>query len=80
MQLSAANCRAEQARHLKLSREDPLPNRRIVAAKAADAWGQEVLRAEEREAKHPAALSKEDAEFARQFAEEADLESDPTEE
>lgn len=77
MQLTAANCRAEQARHLKRSREDALPNRRLIAAKAAEAWGVEALRAEEREGKHPAALSTQDSEIARQFAEEADAERNP---
>ena len=75
MQLSAAKCRSEQARHLERSLNDPLANRRIIAATAAEAWGLEALRAEEREAKNPTSLSKEDAEIVRQFAEEADAES-----
>lgn len=70
MQISATKCRAEKARHLERSLNDPLPNRRAIAAKAAEAWGIEELRAEEREAKHSAPLSKEDSEIARQFAEE----------
>jgi len=48
-----------------------LPNRWVIAARAAEAWGLEVLRAEEREAKHSRALSEGDTEIARQFAEEA---------
>lgn len=71
MQLSAANCRAEEARYLERSVSDPLPNRRLIAATAAEAWGNEALRAEDREADQPAVLSEEDAEFARQFAEES---------
>ena len=76
MELSAANCRAEQARHLELCLNDPLPNRRIIAARAAEAWGLEALQAEEREARHPRALSKEDSEIARQFAAEANGDRD----
>lgn len=75
MELSSAKCRSEQARHLERSLNDPLANRRIVAARAAEAWGLEALRAEEREAKNPAKLSKADAEIARQFAEEANAEN-----
>lgn len=75
MELSAANCRTEQARQLERSLNDPLPNRRVIAARAAEAWGLEALRADEREAKQPGALSKEDADIARQFAEEANGDS-----
>lgn len=72
MRMTAANCRAEQARQLDLSINDPLLNRRTIAATAAQAWGKEAARAEEREAEEPAPLSKEDAEIAREFADEAD--------
>jgi hypothetical protein len=75
VQLSAAKCRSEQVRHLERSLNDLLANRRIIAATAAEAWGLEALRAEEREAENPTSLSKEDAEIVRQFAEEADAES-----
>lgn len=75
MELSAANCRAEQARHLERSLNDPLPNRRVIAARAAEAWGLEALQAEEREAQHPRVISKEDAEIARQFAAEGNGDS-----
>nr|WP_237392368.1 hypothetical protein [Aurantiacibacter rhizosphaerae] len=73
--MSAEKCRSEQARHLERAVNDPLANRRIIAATAAEAWGLEALRAEEREAKSPTSLSKEDAEILRQFAEEANGES-----
>lgn len=75
MRLTAAQCRAEQARQLDLSVSEPLLNRRKIAVKAAAAWGEEALRAEEREAEKSTPLSKEDTEFARQFAEEANDES-----
>jgi len=72
VRLTPAKCRAEQARQLELSKTDPLLNRRNIAAKAAEAWGAEALRAEEQESESPSWLSKEDAEFAREFADEAD--------
>ena len=75
MKLNSAKCRSEQARHLEWSLNDLLTNRRIVVARAAEAWGLEALRAEEREAKKPARLSKVDAEIARIFAEEANAET-----
>ena len=75
MELSAANCRTEQARQLERSMNDLLPNRRVIAARAAEAWGLEALRADERESLHPRALSKEDSEIARQFVEEANGDS-----
>lgn len=75
MKLSAAHCLAQQACHLERSLNDPLPNRRIIAARAAVAWGLEALQAEEREAQHPRPLSKEDSEIARQFAAEANGDS-----
>ena len=77
MQLSAANCRTERDRQLEWSLNDPLPNRRMIAARAAEAWAMEALRAEEREAKPSGALSKEDAEIAREFAEEEEAERKP---
>lgn len=64
-------CRAEQARQIGLSASDPLANRRKIAATAAEAWGKEAVLADEREAKGGAPLSTEDAEIAREFAEEA---------
>ena len=70
MSLTAARCRAEQARHLKRSLEDPLFNRRKIAAQAADAWNKEALRAEEKESRPDRILSKEDAKIAQQFADE----------
>ena len=54
-----------------MSKTDPLLNRRIIAATAAEAWGKEADRADEREAKGIRHLSKEDAEIAREFADEA---------
>ena len=78
MHISAATCRAEQARQLERSLNDELPNRRVIAARAAEAWGLEALQAEKREARHPAALSEEDAEIAREFAEEKNDESKPS--
>lgn len=80
MQLSAANCRIEQDRQLERSLNDPLPNRRVIAARAAEAWGLEAVRAEEREAKQSGALSEEDTEIARQFAEEIAAQSKPSSE
>ncbi len=71
MRLTAEKCRAEQARQLDLSLNDPLPNRRRIAATAAEAWGKEAIRAEEHEADATAPLSQEDAEIAQEFAEEA---------
>lgn len=76
MTLSAAQCRSEQARHLKMSLDDPLLSRRAISLKAAAAWGLEAARADLREAKGSAILSSEDAEFARQFAEEAAISTD----
>lgn len=75
MRLTAAKCRTEQARQLDLSVSEQLANRRRIAVKAAAAWGEEALRAEEREAVKSTPLSKEDTEFARQFADEANDES-----
>lgn len=72
MRMTAAKCRAEQARQLDLSINDPLLNRRAIAATAAQAWAKEAARAEEREADQPTPLSKEDAEIAREFADEAE--------
>jgi len=50
---------------------EPLLNRRGIAATAAEAWGKEAARAEERETKGSTPLSREDADIAREFACEA---------
>lgn len=71
MQPSAATCRIELARHLEASLNDPLPNRRAIATRAADAWRIEAARAEKREAGIKDPISIQDAQFAREFAEEA---------
>ena len=71
MQPSAATCRLELARHLEASLNDPLPNRRVIATRAAAAWRLEVARAEKREAGVKDPLSAQDAQFAREFAEDA---------
>ncbi|GAA4042979.1 hypothetical protein [Parerythrobacter jejuensis] len=54
-----------------LSLTEPLRNRRNIAATAARAWEAEADRAEEREAKVSIPLSKEDADIAREFVDEA---------
>ncbi len=68
---SAATCLAEQARQLQISKTHPLLNRRNIAAKAANAWGEEALLAEERESDQRGPLSKQDAAIAKQFADDA---------
>lgn len=67
----AATCRAEQARQIEVSKNHPLSNRRIIAAKAAYAWEKEALLAEERESDGPNHLSKQDAAIAQEFADDA---------
>ena len=49
---SSTLCRAQEAYQRKRAAGTPLDNVRIVANKAADAWGQEALGAERREARH----------------------------
>ena len=49
MRPSSAHCRAQEAAQRDRAAETTLDNVRIIAEKAADAWGREALSAEERE-------------------------------
>jgi hypothetical protein len=50
MELTSAQCRDQEAIQWKRAKDEPLENVRIVALKAAIAWGQEAVVAERREA------------------------------
>jgi uncharacterized protein YheU (UPF0270 family) len=50
MQLSSAQCRAQEAIQWKRAESEPLENVRMVALRAAIAWGHEAKAAEKREA------------------------------
>lgn len=52
MYLSSALCRAQEALHVDRAASAELDNVRLIATKAAVAWGQEALSAELREARH----------------------------
>jgi hypothetical protein len=49
---SASLCRTQEAFHRDRAAAAQLENVRIIAAKAATAWGHEALAAERREARH----------------------------
>lgn len=52
MNPSASLCRSQEAFHRDRAAAAQLENVRIIAAKAANAWGHEALAAERREARH----------------------------
>lgn len=51
MELTAAQCRAQEAIQWERANSEPLENVRIVALRAAIAWGHEATAAEQREAR-----------------------------
>jgi len=51
MELTSALCRAQEAIQWERAKSEPLENVRIVALRAAIAWGQEATAAEQREAR-----------------------------
>lgn len=51
MELSSNMCRAQEAAQRVRAASAPLENVRIVAERAANAWGQEAIEAERREAR-----------------------------
>lgn len=75
MRLSAAICRAQEARQIVIAATDPLESRRKIAAMAAKSWGLEAIEAEKREGGHIDPIDKLDAEITREFADEADAET-----
>lgn len=52
MELSSTLCRAQEAVHRDRAANAPLENVRIIAGKAAIAWGLEAIAADHREARH----------------------------
>ena len=48
----ASLCRSQEAYHRARAAAAQLENVRIIAAKAANAWGHEAIAAERREARH----------------------------
>lgn len=51
MELTSDQCRAEEAIQWERAQSEPLENVRIVALRAAIAWGHEATAAEQREAR-----------------------------
>lgn len=51
MELTSDQCRAQEAIQWERARSEPLENVRIVALRAAIAWGHEATAAERREAR-----------------------------
>lgn len=51
MELTSAQCRAQEAIQWERAKSEPLENVRIVALRAAIAWGHEATAAEQREAR-----------------------------
>ena len=74
MMISAAVCRAQEAAQLDISINDPLENRRKIAATAAKAWAREAELAEWQEAGGKSGLSKLDADISAEFASETEAE------
>lgn len=66
MQLSFENCCAEAARHRAIADFAVLPNVRLIANRAADAWATEALLAKKREDR--ARRMVEDAEVSKDTA------------
>jgi len=72
MTMSAAIYRAQEAIQLDLAKNDPLENRRKIAAGAAKVWAREAMVAEWRESGRKGVFTRLDAEITAEFAEEAD--------
>jgi hypothetical protein len=72
MQLTAAHCREQQAIQLAKAESEVLESRKQIALVAAAAWGAEAVEADKRAA---GKVDGQDAEFAREFAEEAEAEA-----
>lgn len=51
MELTSTQCREQEAIQWKRAKDEPLENVRVIALKAAIAWGQEAVSAERREAR-----------------------------
>lgn len=75
MRLASTKCREQEAIQLEIAKNDPLENRRKIAADAAKAWGIEAQQAENYEAGQLSHSEKEDDQIRREFAEETDEEA-----
>lgn len=75
MRLASAKCREQQAIQLEIAKNDPLENRRKIAAAAAKAWGVEAEQAENYESGQLNHSEKEDDQIRREFADETDEEA-----
>lgn len=51
MELTSEQCREQEAIQAKRAKDEPLENVRIIAVRAAIAWGREAVAAERREAR-----------------------------
>jgi len=76
MNPSAEMCRTQQTLQLDIAANDPLEQRRQIAAKAAEAWRVKAEEAEKAESGECAPLSKLDSDITQQFADEAKSERD----
>jgi hypothetical protein len=75
MRVSAAVCREQEALQRQIAASDSLESRRNIASVAAAAWAVKALAAEKREAGHLDPIDKLDADITREFADEAEAES-----
>lgn len=75
MRLASGKCREQQAIQLEIAKNDPLENRRKIAALAAKAWGIEAEQAESYESGQLNHSEKEDDMIRREFADETDEEA-----
>ncbi len=71
MQISAIHCREQEAAQLELEASETLESRKLVAARAAKAWGKQAAYAESRDAKAIRRKAAHDARMAEKAMAEA---------